>query len=224
MSKPRFIVFISLAVTIALGATSAAAQQGAANRLIGPESFPGLELSEDRAIDFAGNAEDPDGEFGDIQGWMRLWRDPVGGGGLVAMAAEMDAETSEAFLAGFQSTVPAEDRAEHPTYPDVVTLATVNPLDEPTLAAAFSEGSAVFILIAEGTDRQALLDRAISAQLAMIETPLLEQSAGLAEDLPTAGPGSPTSEIIIWAGFVIVLVFLATWAIRRSVRRRFGDE
>ena len=108
MSKVVSYMFAVLMVTAATGTNVASAQQEIADRLIGSESFPELELSDDSVVDFAGNAEDPDGEFEDIQGWARLWRDPVRGGGVVAMAAEMDTETSKTFLAGFQSTVPRE--------------------------------------------------------------------------------------------------------------------
>ena len=221
MSKVVSYMFAVLMVTAATGTNVASAQQEIADRLIGSESFAELELSDDSVVDFAGNAEDPDGEFEDIQGWARLWRDPVRGGGVVAMAAEMDTETSKTFLAGFQSTVPREDRADHPLNPNVVTLEGVNPLDEPTLAAIFSDGTAVFIVIAEGPDQAELLDRAIAAQLALIETPLLEQSADLAEEVGADISGSANNQFIVWTGLVLAIIFAAIWATRRSLKKRF---
>ena len=82
----------------------------------------------------------------------------------------------------------------------------------------------MFILVAEGADRQALLDTAIAAQLAMVETPLLQQVSNLAEEVSTEIAGFAINQFIVWMGIALPLIFIATWATRRSLRKGFESE
>ncbi len=215
MQRLILFVFIGLALLPA----PAMAQVDVRDQLIGPDSFPDLELQEDDAI----NLDDPDGDSDteELGGWGRLWLDATGTGGVVAMATALDAESAEAFLAGFQSTVPREDRRPHGIHANVVVQEAENPDGGATLAAGFADGTVAYLLITEGPDREELLDRAIDLQLTMIEGTLIAQSPDLAEEFtPPRNDEFDLVEFIGRAFLASLAAGVAAWFILRSRRTR----
>lgn len=172
----RLLLATIFAILMTGAGSVAHAADAIEDRLLGPDSFPLLELVEDESLDAF---EDVPGletnSLAAIDGWVRAWVQPFTGDGIVVTAVNLPLGSESDFVEGFQGQLSDRDRFDHPGFANVVVF-DVDGVS--TLATAFATEGTGLSIVTTGPDRRNLLDQAVAAQLLTLNQPALPPESG----------------------------------------------
>ncbi len=205
----RFWWAVTATILIAGAGAAAHAADPIEDRLLGPDSFPLLELVEDQAFDPAESVPGVEVDPG-MGGWARTWVDPFTGGGIAVTAVDLPLGSESDFVKGFQSQLDDRDRYDHPSFQNVIVF-DVDGVS--TLATAFATEGTGLSIISTGLERRALLDQALATQLLTLNQPALPPDSGrLAERA-----GYLMGQILAGAVAVGAAIWFWRWSRRKGL-------